>query len=696
MQLLAHLHERQINDLGSLSQALFEFSVAERLYRDSGRQSEADFCGQRRVELARILPQADVLAVWDRLQGWQAEAATAQPIAEVAALPEVAAERTLADIESAKSLGAELPDSPLLAALLVELDRAYLRGIAETDPAAAAETLIARGGSQSGWSAELVKEYLDLAAAIGAGGAEGHAESQLRLAVEALRDIAAAFPAALHADREAVDLLDRAAATFVTAAKMATPDSVAREGEGLDLSFAAYDYDILPAVGSPEVTGAEDVLGAVARITGALARSGVDAPRWNRVRGDALFWQGVLIADHDQPRAAEVLRSSAEVLRPLVDADPDQIELRFRYAEALRWQGANMTSGTERANVQRTAVSQYSALWEDRLLFDTGMLSGVGTGYGWGLTNFGQTLRELNTVDLYTDSTVEKNADWMLEVLALAANQQEVMDTLADRELFTPGTDFASGLNQMHTYGWALGYVGGVASFERGNDKVNECDLKATDPYDAGRRAPAVSLGDLSAEDLAAAETVCREEHEANPGDARTTFELAVTMSYGEGRNDEFMPLAREAAEAGIAVAYVLLGNTLYEDDDTRSGDVYLAGAEQMIVESFPVLYSELARFAEDDNDRAGLAWFAERAAAFGVAEAHVALAESAMDDEAKRFHFLLAARLWDEAGDTTAAGKVRERAEAIELDEEAAARITAAVEAWTPTLRTVLPDGVA
>jgi hypothetical protein len=693
LQLLAHSDERQINNLQLLAQALFEFSVAERLYRESDRLTEAEFAGQRRVQLARILPHQNVLEVWHRLQAWQPQAEAAEPTAELVQVSADAAERTLADMENAERID-WLPDSLLLESLRTELEHAYLRGIAEENPAEATDRLLLRGRHQAGWSPELLKEYLDLADAIGE---DGDAESRFRLAAEALHAVGRAFPEHIHAEVEAVTLFQRAAAIFADVAKGAPQELVASAIEGLDLSLAEYDYGSLPAIEAlAEVAAAEEVLGATARIAGAIARSGIDAPHWSRQRGEALFWQGVLTNDHDSAEAAEILEASAAVLRPLVDRDPGNIELRYRYAEALRWQGASMPSGTERADVQRAAIDQYSELWEDRVSLDSGILSGVGTGYGWALTNLGQTLREINIVDVYDERGVEDHAAWMLEVLALSAEEHEVVDTLADRGLFTPDTEFASGLNQMHTFGWSMGFVSGTASFERGSEEVTQCDLQAADPYDAGRRAPAVNVGDLAPEERASVEAICREAHEADADDARTTFQLAAVISYDESRSGEFMPLAKEAAEGGVAAASILIGNTLYNADDVRNGQVYLAAAQQMIIEAFPVLYPALADYVENDRDRRGLAWFAERSAALGLPEAHFALAEAAENDETKRFHFMLAARLWDETGDSSAATRAREAADAVNLDGESASEVAARVAEWTPESRAVIPDDVA
>ena len=151
-QLLAHSHERQIDDIDALSEALYEFSVAERLFRQSGRLVDAEFCGHRRAQLARVLPDAKVLEIWQRLQTWQPQVAPAESASMSAGIQPVAV--GVVDEASSVAKLAELgPDSLLLDTLRVGLQRAEILRVAVSDPTAVDLLLqLGRQAGASGWS----------------------------------------------------------------------------------------------------------------------------------------------------------------------------------------------------------------------------------------------------------------------------------------------------------------------------------------------------------------------------------------------------------------------------------------------------------------------------------------------------------------------------------------------------------------
>ena len=94
-QLIAHSDERRINDIDALTDALLEFSLAERLYRAEGETKQAVFVAHRRAQLARLLPDDRVLQVSGRRgRRWSPAApeATTAP-APLVDLPTGASER---------------------------------------------------------------------------------------------------------------------------------------------------------------------------------------------------------------------------------------------------------------------------------------------------------------------------------------------------------------------------------------------------------------------------------------------------------------------------------------------------------------------------------------------------------------------------------------------------------------------------
>lgn len=688
-QLVAHASERRINDVDSLTDALREFSIAERLYRAGGRAEEARFVAHRRAQLARLLPDESVLSVADAVERWTPEMPDVAPEGALADLPSVRAARRTFDMENANRLAERVPGSLLLETLRTEMERARIVDLRSEDPQAAADLLIdlgRRSGAASGWSPDLVREYLDLAEEIREGSA---APSALRLAAEAMRMIGAAFKAPIHDNAEASGLFMRAVDLITSTVASAPRDGVAAAMKDVDLSLLNYSYGVLPGADADAKEASQtgqDMLQATARMAEAVAANVDDPKAWNLLRGASLFWQGVLVNDRDTPSAIPILEASVEALRSAVEADPQNIEARFRLAEALRWVGLAETSSEDTAAVEREAVSEYQTIWADRATLAPGFASDVGVGYGFALANLAQTMRETNLADLSDGKTAEDHAGWVLEILALAAEKDDVNATMIETGAAGGDSTFVDGWYRMSSYGWAIGFLSGLVNVESGAGTVTQCDVAAADRYDPLRRAPGVDTVDAEAESL------CRTESDGNPDDARAMFQLARAISSDSSRESEYVSIARIAAEAGVSPAFSLVASSMSGDEEDNSTEAYLAASQHTIIESFPVLYPYLAGRATTDRERQGLAWFARKAAALGVSVAHVALADSSTDPLERMFRLELAARLADEAGDTATAASLRQRAGAIPSRKADQERIEGDVSSWTPEPLVELP----
>ena len=377
-------------------------------------------------------------------------------------------------------------------------------------------------------------------------------------------------------------------------------------------------------------------------------------------------------------------------MRPFVEASPGDRERRFRYAEALRWLGIAMPSSEETAATEREAVKQYQVIWDDRASLDADMLSRTGVGYGFALANLAQTIREYQLADLADGRSAEDHAGWVLEILALAAEKDVVNADLIAAGASTGDAGFLAGWYRMSSYGWPIGFLSGLVYLERGGGSVTKCDLLAADPYDPLRRAPGLTLDKV---DTAAAEKECRTEHESNYDDGRTTYQLARVISADTSRSSEYLPLARQAAAEGVSPAFSLVAYALSQKDDNRSSDAYIAMTQRTLIESFPVLYPFLAAHATTARERTGLAWYADKAAALGVPEAQLALADLANDPAEALFHAKLAARLFTEASNQPGAAEAERKAGALSVPAADATALDSKVAAWTPEALVNLPE---
>ena len=686
-QLLAHWGERQINDIDALADAMFEFALAERLYRASGRERDGKFVAHRRAQLARVLPDERVLAVQAAVEAWTPETTDVASGGTIANLPGDPAARRSFNMENANKLAERLPDSPLLDALRTELERARIVDLRSSDPKAAADLLIELGrrtGGASGWSPDLVNEYLELAEGI-RGDTTG---SAFRLAAEAMKMIGAAFQAPIHSDSKARGLYRRAVEVISATAVSAPRDLVAASMGEVDFTLVEYDYNSLPGTDAPDDSkAAQQVLESTAKMAGALAGSVENAGIWQRLRGLSLFWQGVLVNDTDAVAAAPILELSADALRVATEAYPDNNDTRFRLAEALRWVGLVNASSEETAATEREAVSQYRIVWEDRASLEPSLLEKLGAGYGYGLSNLAQTTREYNLADVTDGRTADDHAGWLLEILALASEKDDVNATLIEMGAASGDSGFVDGWYRMSSYGWAIGFASGLVNVETGGATVTQCDLLAADLYDPLRRAPGVV--DVQAEE---AESVCRIESDSNSADYRALFQLARAISINPDREPEYRPLARTAAEAGVAPAFSLLAEAMRGDEEDHSDVAYRAASQHTIIESFPVLYPFLKDRATTERERLGLLWYANKAANLGVAEAHVALADLGQDTGQRYFHLAVAARLLDEAGDASGAAAVREKAATLPAQKVDQTAFEDMVREWQPEALVEVP----
>lgn len=691
-QLIAHWNARQIDDIDVQSEAFFQFALAEKLYGNHDVLA-AQFNGRRRAQLARILPDERVLAVAGRLEAWEPASGSPLPGVAVADPPTDPEARLVQSLSDVERMARAWPDSRLLSALKRELERARIYELRQTDPERATDMMLELGADNRAvraGSSALVQDYLALADGI----ADADAVSAFRLAVAALLEMEAtrASGGPIHADADAVALYGRAADRLVTSIGAVPPPLVAAAAETMTLALAQYDYATLPEVGAePEILATEDLLAATANIAEAIAAAGGETALWDRRRADALFWRAVLLNDRDKAAARELLSDAARLLRGVVEGQAANPDTRFRYAEALRWLGLAQARPAARLPLEREAVRQYRIIWRDRLAVDAPPPVQLSLGYGFALANLAKTIREIELADFGDGRGTDDHAGWVLELLALAAESHAVHQaTLAvDASAGDPG--YLDGWYRMSAYGWPIAFLSGALSAEATGATASECDRLASDPFDPGRLAPGRVLQTI---DLAKAEAACAEALQRSPDDARAAYQLARIMSADIDRADEFLPLARAAAEKGVAPASTLVALALSAADNELAGQAHMAASQRTLMASFPILHRHLMRHATDDGQRAGLAWFANAAAALGVPEAHLVLAEMTTDPLQKLFHLRIAARLLREQERESDAAAASAAAKALPLTAAELAPVARRAAAWQPQVPITLPDG--
>lgn len=200
------------------------------------------------------------------------------------------------------------------------------------------------------------------------------------------------------------------------------------------------------------------------------------------------------------------------------------------------------------------------------------------------------------------------------------------------------------------------------------NQDVEECDLMAANPSDPRKHAPGVYFGDIK--DNAA--DVCRAALQSRPNEARLTYQLARAVAAKD--QPQALSLYKRAAELGYPAAHANLG-LLYQYGTTAiAPDVALAlehyrsawdlghtGISVDIANLY--LDGKLLPFNRDQ----GMEWLKKGAAA-NAPGAHLELGNqySKIDDdqssELAMFHYAIATRLYERAGDVARAQVSRER----------------------------------
>ncbi len=267
-------------------------------------------------------------------------------------------------------------------------------------------------------------------------------------------------------------------------------------------------------------------------------------------------------------------------------------------------------------------------------------------------------------------------------MLALAAEKDDLNETMITTGLASGDSNFVGGWYQMSSYAWPIGFLSGLLNVEHGGQEVTQCDVLAADPYDPKRRAFGILLSDV---DATKAELVCRAETVLHPEDGRALYQLARVISNDMSREGEFMPVARKAAEMGVSPATALIGYTLgQKKDDTGSGAAYRLAAQQTILELFATLYPFLEAHAKTDRDRMGLVWYARQAGDLGMPEGQLAEARLTDDPVEKLFHLRLAVRLFsNDGGNNQAAADALNQAAAISVTQAQSDKVDADVAAW-------------
>jgi hypothetical protein len=669
-ELLGHIAARSA-DPARLRDAWVQFRIAELLYRHQiGRGAEADRTAELRAALARALPAEALLESWDEASRWTADVA-ALPIGEPPPSGQSLQDRIRADAERLAELEAngdgDTPYHLLQAYLWLNLVEIEAVG-APTNAAATfgrfADVLTALP-PVSELSPPLVAALTEVSItlaerAVETSAAMPAAAPELTPFFLGLAEPDSGAPAWDAASLAAyAQTIDAVTALIAASPKAIAPDVLER------LRFAERRFDHTFRLDDEEtrIAGAA-ALQARLRLLDLLI--GRDPARWDwrAAKGTTEFWVGYRVHDSD---VGERERWLAAAIRDLMAAHETAgaafpAEDIYWLTEARRW----LPTGENDAEYLALAsggIDDYATLREE---FESGTWAGP-LDRGELLASNAELLAKI--ADAHAALLFDRADDWQPDDPAVRQQVLDGFDVISEwdrirRLAIEAGSTWASTEpGYANAPGYLPGVVGGRLRVEARPAAGDECDRMASFPADPLRRAAATGIDDI---DLDSALPVCRELWTEDEEDPRLNFLLGRLLWLTEDRNDLGLDVLRAAADGGYGAAFNLLAGYLetpgvsVPDGDAMHLDLRYAFAQRAVLASFDDLYDYLAPIAGSAEHRAGLRWLAERAAALGSPEAHIAVAGFPDTSNADRAYHLEVAAIIVEDEDEARAEEIR------------------------------------
>lgn len=674
--MLAMETERDRRDATGLADALFHYAHAERLFEAAGVRTPVQVV-KRRLALARILADDVVLDVFARLEQAPIDPAAAgisEPVLREVPLDAVA--DWLAGIGGE----AEAERLDVLTALVEEL-----RGdeIASTDPQAAgahyrtALSLVLR-------SEEALSEHVGILGKI-----EEAEEIGVKLA--ALGDVAAGAETAAAV----LGIIDAVLTQPVrrdidppelrTAISSAFTDLAAAGEAGYDLAafrnlgLKFLDYDWESRYQSINQVGAErfyrELTAAEAFLTAALDQaSDEDRPYWLALRGRMRFWlstleneglpyDGATFRDWIEGALADYAAAGGAEKVGLWDAtiiggaNSRMIELAASNADAAAYldsaSAAFLNAMLRDEFIDLSTYRQRLAYDGLILALERGMirirndafLSGVGPQPG------------------DPDYDRQLLADLGYTTLALARARQDLRAQAEVNGLLERNSIWS--LDTVGDFYWGVtaAQLGALLRGEQGlNGTPDLCERLAAHPYDVTRSTAAVDYGAL---DVDAVLNAC------DDGTARHLYHQARALSKaGNVPPSEILRLLLPAAREGLPIAYnnisILMSDAGGATDDVQA--LVTTFSQLSLIEAYPQI-AALLRAEKKSAERAEtFEWLAYKAAALGVPEAYIDIADLTPDVLTRALNYLIARDLFAEAGRTAEAAEMQAKLDAFNL----------------------------
>jgi hypothetical protein len=685
-QLLASWNERQVGDIDAATESLLHYTLAEKLYRASGRPQEALFAGYRRAALSRVLPDAAVLGVWRKAAEWRPAPGRTAAWQDAPGDPVERVRQELADLDT---VSARVPDSLLLASLKAELTVELSRLLAPTDADAAAHEAVAGAAlltgyvDDFGWSAGAAARQLEIADLL--------KDSQPAAAAGVVLDVLVGIDRAFRSPVErndVIDLFEEASSRFSAMVATAPRDRLRTAARDIDLAMLDYADGTFPLSPGPDQTRAGRLLTAAMQLSEDLAPYADDRLRWARLRAGLAFWMSVIADDATSFDAAAADLHALQV----GDRQDPASELAFAnlmrgFVDRLPGNSANFAARAGALNAALDAYRRLRAIpTADRPGISDETLT---TAFDDLLQRAAVNMRE-QMADDEAPLPVAGHAAWVLSALKLAEEYEGLH--FGDDNQLTNRAAWLSLADQpvyARMIAYPLGFLAGRVRMAAADAPAGtECDALAADRFDSDRVARGVPAADINPTTAAADCEAALLDSDA----PRLSYQYGrALMLQGDKAHNAAVRRLLDAAELDLPIAFDALGDYIADSSPDDAAPLYKAFLQRMVAKTFVDVFPVLRAAATPDQQEE-LLWYAQKAADLGVPEAHLALGELETSGIRQRIHYIIAARLLEDRGDADAAAAASAKAAAVAVspDQAAAAQSTAA--GWTPITWENLP----
>ena len=665
------LAERRGSSIADLRQALFSYALAERLYTTSDDEAAPQPLIDRRASLARTLLDETVSDVRRAVIDW-----TPEPLDPAS----IATADSGTDAADAAELQRRLEELGIDPAIVFAIDIIAIEtqgddlaaagdqaGAADAYRRAAQMALDALSDSTMGTLAARLSGLADKLAN------NADPDGAVSVALSALERLASRYSAPIPPDNSDLFVVQDLFRVINGSYPQIADATLDQRLATLDLPFLDYAWWATPWRDEPE---ARRTVYSMFRDFEALATTVLERkPEMTLIRarrGQILFWMDEYIRFLDDELDVD---SRTGFLRRAVDdmtqarsedpAIPDYV--RYALAEGLRVYASEpvpeLKTTADRNALRRRSVEEHIALFNDGFLDRDPSVSfrnffeGAARAAAQGAIDANYDLAAFDGGNDIAGAT-----NTALEALEFAWMRAEVR-RLAEkkRALRAASSGWDVDMRYDDYWGYSVGALAGILRHANQSPGIgaNECDVMASFPYDAERRAPGTRERDIDVDPAIAA---CREAIAAEPQSGHYAYLVGRTLAQRENIWEAPFLHLTDAARRGNAAAFELIAanldrrTNLVDTDDVYplSDSMGTAYAQRTAISGFAAVIEPLIDAASSNNHADALVWLTRAAGNLGVAEAHLVLARVMLEDPGDRArHAIIAGMLFDQRDDS-------------------------------------------